>query len=241
MDKKEWQKKGAGHRQRLRDKFLDKGIDAFTDAEILELLLSFGTPRQDCKERARAAIKEFGSLAAVLEAPASKLIQIKGIGTNNVFAVKFVHETARKFLKSRPLGKNYLNCAAEVVDYLRHSMSMKDKEVFSVVFLDVKHGVIDILELFQGTLTASAVYPREVIKAALDRNAAAMVFAHNHPSGNPEPSEADHSITRRLALAASAVDMSVLDHIIIGRSEHYFSFAERGLMDDIIKESMALL
>lgn len=233
MDKQEWQKRGAGHRQRLRDKFLEKGLGGFTDAEILELLLSFGTPRQDCKERARNAISEFGSLADVLEASSEKLQKVRGVGPNNAFAVKFIHQVARKFLKERPLGKNYLNAAPEVVQYLRHSMGRRDREVFVAVFLDVKHGVLDIMELFEGSLSSSAVYPREVIKAALKRNAASMVFAHNHPSGSIEPSPADHSITKRLLMAAMVMDMRVLDHIIIGEDESYYSFAEQGLIESM--------
>lgn len=233
MDKQEWQKRGAGHRQRLRDKFLEKGLGGFTDAEILELLLSFGTPRQDCKERARNAISEFGSLADVLEASSEKLQKVRGVGPNNAFAVKFIHQVARKFLKERPLGKNYLNAAPEVVQYLRHSMGRRDREVFVAVFLDVKHGVLDIMELFEGSLSSSTVYPREVIKAALKRNAASMVFAHNHPSGSIEPSPADHSITKRLLMAAMVMDMRVLDHIIIGEDESYYSFAEQGLIESM--------
>jgi DNA repair protein RadC len=241
VDKKDWQKKGAGHRQRLRDKFIEKGIGSFTDAEILELLLSLGTPRQDCKERARAAIKRFGSLAAVLETPLETLQEIKGIGPNNAFAVRFVHETARKFLKERPRGKSYINAASEVVEYLRHSMTRRETEVFVAIFLDSRNGVIDIQELFQGTLSSSAVYPREVIKTALSMNAAAMVFAHNHPSGHLEPSPADHAITRRLFLAAKLMEMNVLDHIIIGNGEKYYSFAEHGIMDEICQANASLL
>lgn len=241
MDKKGWQKKGAGHRQRLREKFLEKGIDSFTDAEILELLLSFGTPRQDCKERARHAIKKFGSLAGTLEATSKELQEIKGIGPKNAFAVKFIHETARKFLKERTRGKNYLNAAREVVDYLRHSMIRREKEVFAAIFLDTRNGVIDIQELFHGTLSSSAVYPREVIKSALSMNAASMVFAHNHPSGHLEPSPADHAITRRLILAANIMEMKVLDHIIIGNSQDYYSFAEHGIMDEIYRENASIL
>ncbi|MBN4071715.1 hypothetical protein JYT30_00975 [Desulfotalea psychrophila] len=118
MDKKEWQKKGAGHRQRLRDRFLERGLEGFSDAEILELLLSFGTPRSDCKEPAKAALKQFGSLAAVLEEPLVGLQEIKGIGPKNAFAVHFIHAVARRYLKDRLQGKRYLHSSTDVRDYL---------------------------------------------------------------------------------------------------------------------------
>lgn len=230
MDHKTWQKKVRGHRQRLRDRFLKYGLSSFTEYEILELLLSFGTPRQDCRERAKAALRHFGSLAAVLEAPISELQVIRGIGPYNAFAVRFIHEIARKFLKHRVEGRKYIRASSDVVDYLCHSLSLQKREIFVVVFLDASHHIIAVEELFKGTLNSSAVYPREVIKRALDCSAAAMVFAHNHPSGNTNPSAADKALTRRLYLAARLMDMEVLDHIIIGGTDRFFSFSDEGIM-----------
>ncbi len=241
MKKEAWQKKLAGHRQRLRERFLEYGLSSFTDDEILELLLSLGTPRQDCKERARAARKHFGSLAAVLEAPDRELLKIRGIGPNNIFALKFIHEVARKFLRCRLEGKNYIKAASDMAEYLWHSLSFKDKEVFVVAFLDAAHGIIKIEELFKGTLTASVVYPREVIKKALDYQAAALIFAHNHPSGSIEPSRADHAVTKRLFLGARLLDIQVLDHIIIGGPGSYLSFAEEGWIEEMGREVASML
>ncbi len=233
MDKEQWQKRGAGHRQRMRDRFMEYGLSSFTDDEILEMLFSFGTPRQDCKQRARDTLREFGTLAAALEAPAHDLLQIKGVGPNNIFALKFIHEVARKFLHSRLKGKTYIHAASDLVEYLQHALSMEHKEVFVVTFLDTKHGIIDVEQLFEGTISASAVYPREVMKRALELNAAALVFAHNHPSGIPDPSMEDRAITKKLFSAAQVLDINVLDHIIIGKEGRYLSFAEEGIMEGI--------
>lgn len=233
MKKEDWQDRGKGHRQRLREKYLQGSISALTDEEIVELLLSFGTPRQDCKLQAREALKRFGTLAGVLEADSKALQEIAGIGPKNAFAIQFVHDVARRFLKERPIGKSYLHSAQEVVDYLWHAMSGLDREVFACVFLDNQHGVLGIEELFYGTINTSPVYAREVIKNALKYGAAALVVAHNHPSGMITPSHADRMVTKRLFLAAKLMDMTVLDHIIVGSRGTYYSFAEHGDMEVI--------
>ncbi len=233
------QNRGAGHRQRLRDRFLEYGLSAFTDDEILELLLSFGTPRQDCKERARAALKRFGSLSGVLEASLDALQEVPGIGAKNAFAIKFIHEVARKFLRERVEGRPLVRVARDVVDYLWHSLSFRNREVFVVVFLDARHCILTVEEMFQGTINYSAVYPREVIRKALELHAAAMVLAHNHPSGDARPSGQDRKITSRLYQAARLLDMEVLDHIVVGRLGEYFSFEEKGLMSLIRREAGA--
>jgi len=233
MEKEDWQQHGAGHRQRLRDRFLQHGLSAFTDAEIIELLLSLGTPRQDCKVRAREAMARFGSLANVLEAPVSDLVKIPGIGTKNAFAIRFIHEVARKFLRERISGKTYIHAASDLVRYLWHSLSFEKREVFVAAFLDAQHAVITVEELFTGTLTSSAVYPRELMKKAITNHAAAIVLAHNHPSGTTKPSPQDIALTRRLHLAARLIDIDILDHIVIGDIGSYFSFADQGLMTTI--------
>ena len=237
MEKTDWQKKGAGHRQRMRERFMEYGLDAFTDDEILEMLFSFGTPRQDCKERARSTRTHFGSLAAALEATPEELRKIKGVGPNNIFALKFIHEVARKFLKTRLTGRHYIKAASDLVDYLHHAYSFHDREVFVVTFLDARHGIIAVEPLFEGTLTASVIYPREVMKKAIELGAAAMVLAHNHPSGLTDPSEADRSVTKKIFLAGRTLDITVLDHIIIGGPGNFFSFAESGLMHQIDRET----
>ena len=231
MDKKEWQEKGAGHRQRLRDRFLERGLDGFSDSEILELLLSFGTPRSDCKDPARAALQQFGSLSAVLEEPLSGLQQIKGIGPKNAFAVYFIQTVAGRYLKDRLQGKRYLHGSSEVRDYLTHTMRGLKKEVFTVIYLDSSHAILGSEIVAEGTINVNTVYPRELIQQALTKNAAAMIVAHNHPSGSLSPSAQDMQLTRTIALLGSMMQIQLLDHILIGNGS--YSFADHGLMTEI--------
>jgi DNA repair protein RadC len=224
-------KSQEGHRKRLREKFNQSGLAAFLDYEIVELLLTLGTARKDCKPQAKEAIKRFKNLRGVLEASPEELQKIKGISPYNTFVIKVVQELAREFLKEQILNKPYCKSSQEVFDYLYHSMRDLKKETFKVMFLNAQNQVMEVENLFEGTLTASAVYPREIIEKAIRHNAAALIFAHNHPSGNPEPSDNDKQITQDLVFAANIMQMKVLDHIIIGENK-YFSFADKGLIDE---------
>ncbi len=241
MDKQEWQKKGAGHRQRLRDKFLEGGIDALTDAEVIELLLTFGTPRTDCKEPARSALKKFGSLPAVLDARPEALEKIKGLGPKNIFALRFIQGAARRYLRQRIRGKTYISSSRDVADYLIHAMRGLEHEVFMVVFLDAAHAVIDTEILSEGTVTVNTVYPRELIKSALSHNASALIIAHNHPSGSLKPSRQDEKLTKTLYLTCSFMQINLLDHLIVGEGETTYSFADHGLMAAIKDDCATLL
>ncbi len=239
MEKELWQKKGDGHRARLRDRFLENGLESFTAAEVLELLLSFGTPRTDCKEPARNLLKKFGTFAKVIEAPLSSLQEVHGVGPKNGFALHFVHAVASFYLKERLTGKRYLHSSQDVIDYLLHSLRGLKKEVLSVIFLDASHAIIDSVIAAEGTLTVNTIYPREIIKKALDFHAAALIIAHNHPSGSLQPSGPDIKLTRSLFMLCGAMQIELLDHVIIG--EGSFSFADNGLMADIRKDCHALL
>jgi DNA repair protein RadC len=239
VDKEQWQEKGAGHRGRLRDRFQQKGLDGFSDAEVLELLLSFGTPRSDCKAPARSALEYFGSFSSVLEASSLDLLKIPGIGPKNSFAVHFVQAVARRYLKERLRGKRYLHSSDQVKEYLLHSMRGLKKEIFTVIFLDSSHAVIDSETLSEGTINNTTVYPRELLLRALNHNAAALIVAHNHPSGSLQPSKQDKYLTRTLFLASSFLDIHLLDHLIIGDGS--FSFADHGLMDEIKEDCQALM
>lgn len=227
MENKEWQKRVAGHRERLRQKFLTHGLEKLTDEEIIELLLTLATPRRDCKQTAREALRRFEGLAGVMEASPDHLQRIPGIGPKNVLGLKLVHEVARKFLQERLKGREFISSSKEVYEYLLHSLRDLKKEVFKVIFMNGRNEVIQVETLFEGSLTSSAVYPREIIKSALDHHAAALVFAHNHPSGDPSPSTQDFAITRDLFLAGKIMGIQVLDHLIIGRNL-YYSFADQG-------------
>ena len=222
-------KEKEGHRQRLREKFLNNGLDGFHDYEIIELLLTLGTPRKDCKQSAKDALKKFGSLKGVLEASPSELKKIKGIGDNNVFGLKIAQSVSRRYLADRIIDKDFIRSADEVIDYLKHNLRDKSREVFLVIYLNGRNQILNMEELFEGTLSTSAVYPREVVKRALVNDAAALVFVHNHPSGNPNPSQDDLIITKKLKEAALAIDVSVHDHLIIAGNDVY-SFADHGLI-----------
>jgi len=241
VEKKDWQKKGAGHRQRLKDKFLERSIDALTDSEVLELLLILGTPRKDCKEQARALLHSFGSLPRVLEAPSTELQKVKGIGPKNSFAIHFLHEVARRYLKHRLKEKQYLHSSKQVADYLIHSMRDLKQEVFTVIFLDSSHAIVDTQVVARGTIASNTIYPRELVKLALELNAAALVVAHNHPSGSLEPSQQDYHLTRTLFLACSFMNIRLLDHLIIGHADTAYSFADQGVMASIGRECSRML
>ncbi len=204
-----------GHRQRLREKFLKSGLEGFHDYEIIELLLTLGTPRTDCKQPAKNALKKFGSLKAVLEAQIEDLKEIKGIGDKNVFGLKITQAVSRRYLADKVIDKDFIHSAEEVMEYLKHNMRDKNKEVFLVIYLNGRNQILKMEELFEGTLTTSAVYPREVIKRALANNAAALVFVHNHPSGNSNPSQDDIALTKQLKQATEAIDIYIHDHLII--------------------------
>lgn len=227
--------KGEGHRQRLRDKFLSSGLDGFHDYEVIELLLTLGTPRKDCKDAAKAALKRFKTFQGVLEASADELNEIKGIGPINSFGIRLIKAVADRYLAKRLIGKDLLNNSKELFDYLYHTIRDKSREYFKAIFLDAKNRVITIETLFTGTLTASAVYPREVIRAALEYHAAALIFAHNHPSGDPKPSREDISITRQLVFAGITMGITIHEHIIIGENR-YFSFADHGHIARMYRE-----
>ncbi len=222
---------GAGHRCRLREKFLKGGLAGFLDYEIIELLLTLGTPRCDCREQARTALKEFQNFHGVLEASAQDLQKIRGIGPHNVFGLKLVQEVSRRFLKDRMMSRPVCHSSREVFDFLYHALRELRRELFKVIFMDTKNRIIEEKTLFEGTVDSSAVYPREVIRDALRYDASALIFVHNHPSGDPEPSVCDRDITRDLVFAAHLMQIKVLDHIIIG-CNRYYSFADQGLIED---------
>lgn len=226
-DKKE---EGAGHRKRLRDKFLQSGLTGFHDYEVLELLLTLATPRKDCKPSAKAALKKFGTFQAVLEASGRELCEIDGIGRKNIFGLKLIKAVADRYLEKKLTHRDPLNNSADLFAFLNHTLRDKSRECFNVIFLDAKNRVLAVETLFSGTLTSSSVYPREVVMAALDRRAAALIFAHNHPSGDPTPSAEDISITRQLVSACAVMGIVVHEHIVVG-NHTYFSFADHGHID----------
>ena len=227
--------KGKGHRKRLREKFLDSGLAGFHDYEVVELLLTLAMPRKDCKDAAKAAMKQFKTLQGVLEASPKALCEVPGIGPKNLLGIKLIKAVADRYLEKRLLHQDALNNSKELFEYLYHSIRDKTRECFNVVFLDAKNRVVATETLFEGTLTASSVYPREVVLAALNQHAAALIFAHNHPSGDPQPSREDIAITRQLVFACKVVGITVHEHLIIGNNR-YFSFADEGYISRMNRE-----
>ncbi len=231
MDKAQWQSRGAGHRDRLRRRFLERGLDGFSDAEILEILLSFGTPRKDCKEPARELLRQFKTFPGVLDADKKELLKIRGVGPKNSFALGFIKSAAEHYLKQRLKNRHYLTSSQQVLDYLTHAMRGLRVEVFSAIYLDSSLAIIESEQLAEGTVNVNTVYPREIIRSALRHNASALIVAHNHPSGSLSPSSQDKHLTRHLCLACQMMQIRLLDHLIIG--DGHFSFADDGLMNEI--------
>lgn len=227
--------KGEGHRRRLRERFLGSGLDGFHDYEVIELLLTLATPRRDCKDAAKAALKRFKTFRGVMEATPGELAEIQGIGPRNMLGLRLMKAVLDRYLKEKLIGRIPLGNSGALYEYLDASLSGRSTECVMAVFLDAKNRAIASKVLFEGTLTASSIYPREVLRAALDYHAAALIVAHNHPSGDPRPSNDDLAITRRLIFASRVMDIVLHDHLIIG-DKRYFSFADEGHIARMNKE-----
>lgn len=225
----EIRKQGQGHYSRLRERFLKYGLEGFLDYEVVEMLLKLADPRPDHKQTAKSLLAKFGSLGGTLEAQPEILKSIKGVGDKNLFGLKLVQAVSRRYLKEGIIDGDYLQSSAQVIDYLIHHLKNKSREQFHVILLNGRNQIIDLVQLFEGSLTTSAVYPREVIKLILERDAAAVIFVHNHPSGNLTPSADDRRITQRLVTACESIDVQVHDHLIIGGND-YYSFSKNKLI-----------
>jgi DNA repair protein RadC len=218
-----------GHYSRLRKRFLSSGIEGFLDYEVIELLLKLADNRRDQKSTAKLLVDEFKTLKGVLEATPDQLMKVSGVGPANIFGLKLIQSVARRYLKDRVIGKDFVKSSEDVRNYLRHYLRDKNREVFMAIMLNGQNQIIDLVELFEGSLTTSAVYPREVIKNILKYDAAAVIFVHNHPSANPNPSNDDRAITQKLKDACKTIDVTVHDHIIIA-GNIITSFADKGIL-----------
>ncbi len=209
-----------GHRERLRERFLKGGSDALADYELLELVLFRAIARIDLKPLAKELLKQFGSFAEVISAPIERLKSIKGLGEAAITELKLVeaaaHQLARGQIKDRPV----LSSWSSVLDYCRAAMAFADKEQLRVLFLDKRNRLIADELQQQGTVDHTPVYPREVVKRALELSATAIILVHNHPSGDPTPSQADIQMTQEIVTVARPLGISVHDHIIVGRDGH---------------------
>ena len=219
-----------GHRERLRDRFLDRGADALADYEILELLLFQALPRRDTKPVAKALVRRFGSYAGVLRAAPAELGEIDGVGKAAVAAIRVVAEAATRLAREESLGGEILDSWDRLVAYLRVRMAHEKTECFRVLFLDTKNRLIGDEELQRGTVNHTPVYPREVMKRALELAATAVIMVHNHPSGDPSPSRADIKMTYELRQIGKSLGVTLHDHVIVARGGHS-SFRAMGLFD----------
>jgi len=218
-----------GHRQRLRQRFLQTGLDGLLDYEIIELLLTLGTPRKDCKQMAKEAIEKFGGLKNTLDASISELQHVKGIGPTNAFGLKLFQAISQRYEKENIQDKILLNSSKAVADYLCKSIGREMKEHFVMLCLDSRNNLIKIDEISVGSLNSSIAHPREIFRGALQNSAAQIIIAHNHPSGDPEPSPDDIALTRRLSEAARIIGIDLLDHIIVTR-DSFISLKEKSLI-----------
>jgi len=214
---------------RPREKLLARGPASLADAELIALLLRTGLAGTSVLQLAQLLLTEFGGLTGLLQAEPDDLKRIKGLGPAKRAEMSAVLELARRSLAQELMQRPLFDSTTRVKEYLRLQIGGREHEVFVVLFLDAQNRLIRLEELFRGTLTQTSVYPREVVKRALDLNAAAVVLAHNHPSGAAEPSRADEFLTQTLKSALGLIDVRVLDHLVVTRSEAV-SFAERGLL-----------
>jgi len=218
----------AGHRERLRERFLAGGAGALPDYELLELVLFAALPRRDVKPLAKALLARFGSFAEVIAASRERLLEVNGIGENAVAQLKIVEAAALRLSRSRVLRRPALSSWSALLDYCTAAMSRATEE-FRILFLDRKNALIADEVQDQGTVDHTPVYPREIVKRALELAASAIILVHNHPSGDPTPSRADIEMTHEIVTAAKALRIAVHDHIVVGRGGHS-SFKALGLM-----------
>jgi len=209
-----------GHRERLRERFHGAGPDALTDYELLEMALFAALPRRDTKPLAKALLAKFGSFAEVIHAPVARLREIEGLGEASINQIKLIAAAAQRVAKSEVKQRAALSSWNDVIDYCRASMAFADKEQFRLLFLDKRNQLIADEVQQTGTVDHTPVYPREVIKRALELSATALILVHNHPSGDPTPSQADIQMTRAIIAIATPLGISVHDHIIVGRNGH---------------------
>lgn len=209
-----------GHRERLRERFSQGGADAMPDYELLELMLFRAIPRQDTKPVAKALIARFGSFGDVLAAPTARLKEVQGVGDKVAFELKLIQAAAVRMARNTVLSKPALTSWTALIEYCTAAMAYDDREQFRLLFLDRKNVLIADEVQQRGTVDHTPVYPREVVKRALELSASAIILVHNHPSGDPTPSQADIDMTRQIVDAASKLTITVHDHIIIGRSGH---------------------
>jgi len=217
------------HRKRLRERFYKTGAEGMHDYELLELLLTFSIPRRDVKPVAKKLIETFGNLPGVLDADQKELEKLNGVGSMSASLIHLVKELYTSYLAEDMKERDVVSSPDAVINFSRVKLSGLSNEAFMVIYINVKNEVLDYSLMHEGTLDNVAVYPRRIIEGALSRHASGLILVHNHPSGNPLPSKEDKILTREIADAAFALDIRVLDHLIVGK-QGYFSFMENNML-----------
>ena len=210
-----------GHRERLRKKFLNGGINSFLPHEILELILTYSIPRKDTKTLAWTLIKKFGSLSGVLDAKEEDLKQVKGIGPSTIVLLNLMRSVMRNYSLEKIKDRKEISTPENLLDFCKASLQGQKEEAFEVIFLTIRNTVIAVERLCQGTLDKAIISPRKILEKAFFYNASGLIFIHNHPSGEPGPSQEDKNITETLTRITSPLGIMVLDHIIVGRGKVY--------------------
>ncbi len=218
-----------GHRQRLKERFRLGGADNMPDYELLEMLLFRSIPRRDTKKLAKDLIAKFGTFAEVISAPPPRLMEVSGVGQSTITDLKLVAASAQRLARIEVMNKPVLSSWNAIIDYCRAEMAFENKEQFRILFLDKSNTLIAAEMQQQGTVDHTPVYPREIVKRALELSATAIILVHNHPSGDPSPSNADVKMTHQIVETARPLGIVVHDHVIIGRKGH-FSFKGKGLI-----------
>jgi len=218
-----------GHRQRLRERFMNGGGDALPDYELLELVIAQAIPRGDVKPLAKALIDRFGGFSEVIAAEPERLAEVTGVGPVLISQFKIVQEAAKRLARGRVLKRPVIGSWDALIDYCSIAMSHNPVEQVRVLYLDKKNVLIADEMQQKGTVDHTPIYPREVVKRALDLGATAMILVHNHPSGNPQPSKADIDMTRQIVTAARSLNIAIHDHVVIGKGQ-YASFKSLGLL-----------
>jgi DNA repair protein RadC len=218
-----------GHRQRVKTRYLTEGLDAFEDHQILEMLLFFCIPMKDTNELAHKMIGEFGSLAGLFEADPKDICKRCGVSENTAILVSLIPSLSRRYFKGKWGDKPVLNGSTKAGEYAVSIFAGRTYENFFVICLDSQNRVNYSALVHEGTINEAAVYPRLIVETALRHQANSIILAHNHPGGSLQPSSADVEITKKIIVAAEAISISVMDHIIVA-GEKYYSFAEKGLI-----------